>query len=66
MITGVGSAATLVSDAKKSALWYRDKLEFEIVEDKGHTVFVRPKGSQPLLHLCGECSAWASYYLASC
>lgn len=58
MITGVGSVAVLVNDAKKSAEWYRDKLGFEIVENKGHTVFVKPKGSQFLLHLCGKCDAW--------
>ncbi len=58
MITGVGSVAVLVSDARKSAEWYRDKLGFEIVEDEGHTVFVKPRGSQFLLHLCGKCGAW--------
>ena len=56
MITGVGSAAILVRDARKSAQWYRDKLGFEIVGIKGHTVFVRPGGSQDvLLHLCERC-----------
>jgi lactoylglutathione lyase len=59
MITGVGSAAILVHDAKKSAAWYRDKLGFEIVGLEGHTVFVRPKGSQGLLlHLCERCDSW--------
>ncbi len=59
MITGVGSVAILVHDAKKSAEWYRNKLGFEIVGFEGHTVFVKPKGSQvPLLHLCGPCDAW--------
>ncbi len=58
MITGVGSVAILVNDPKKSAEWYRDKLGFEIVENEGHTVFVKPKGSQFLLHLCGKCGAW--------
>jgi catechol 2,3-dioxygenase-like lactoylglutathione lyase family enzyme len=60
MISGVGSAAILASDAKKSAGWYHDKLGFEIVENKGHTVFVSPKGSQFLPHLCGKCDAWES------
>ncbi len=59
MITGLGSVAVLVQDARKSAEWYRDKLGFEIVGIEGHTVFVKPKGSQaPLLHLCGQCDAW--------
>lgn len=59
MITGVGSVAILVHDAKKSAAWYRDKLGFEIVGLEGHTVFVRPKRSQRLLlHLCERCNSW--------
>jgi len=59
MITGVGSVAILVNDAKKSAAWYQDKLGFEIVGIEGHTVFVRPNGSQaPLLHLCEQCDSW--------
>lgn len=58
-ITGVGSIAVLVHDARKSAEWYRDKLGFEIVGIEGHTVFVRPKGSQGLLlHLCERCDSW--------
>lgn len=59
MITGVGSISVLVHDAKKSAKWYHDKLGFEILGTEGHTVFVKPKGSQSLLlHLCGRCDAW--------
>ena len=59
MISGVGSVAILVHDAKKSAKWYHDKLGFEIIGIEGHTVFVKPKGSDaPLLHLCGRCDAW--------
>jgi catechol 2,3-dioxygenase-like lactoylglutathione lyase family enzyme len=59
MITGVGSVAVLVHDAKKSAAWYRDRLGFEIVGIEGHTVFVKPKGSQALLlHLCERCDSW--------
>ncbi len=61
MITGVGSVAILVNDAKKSAEWYHDKLGFEIVGIEGHTVFVRPKGAQAiLLHLCERCDAWGN------
>jgi catechol 2,3-dioxygenase-like lactoylglutathione lyase family enzyme len=58
MITGVGSVAVLVQDARKSAEWYHDKLGFEIVGIEGHTVFVKPKESNSLLHLCGRCDAW--------
>ena len=57
MVTGAGSVAILVEDANKSAEWYRDVLGFEIVENEGHTVFVRPRGSRFLLHLCGKCYA---------
>jgi catechol 2,3-dioxygenase-like lactoylglutathione lyase family enzyme len=61
MITGVGSVAVLVNDAKKSAEWYRDKLGFEIVEKGGHAVFVRPRGSAfPLIHLCERCDDWGN------
>lgn len=59
MITGVGSVAILVHDAKKSAEWYRDKLGFEIVGTEGHGVFVKPNGLQKLLlHLCEQCDDW--------
>ena len=59
MITGVGSVAILVENARKSAEWYREKLGFEVVGIDGHTVFVKPQGSQSLLlHLCGRCDGW--------
>lgn len=59
MISGVGSIAVLVHDARKSAEWYRDTLGFDIVGMEGHAVFVKPKGAQSvLLHLCGPCDAW--------
>ncbi len=59
MITRIGSVAVLVHDAKKSAEWYRDRLGFEIVGIEGHTVFVKPNGSQdPLVHLCELCESW--------
>lgn len=59
MISGVGSFAVLVNDAGKSAKWYQEKLGFEIVENDGHLVFVRPEGTRtPLLHLCGKCDDW--------
>jgi catechol 2,3-dioxygenase-like lactoylglutathione lyase family enzyme len=59
MIGGVGSVAVLVSDARKSAEWYKERLGFEIVGREGHAVFVRPKGTEtPLIHLCARCEAW--------
>ncbi len=59
MITGVGSIAILVNDAKKSAEWYHDKLGFEIIRIEGHPVYVKPLGAEgPLLHLCGRCDDW--------
>lgn len=58
MITGVGSVAVLVNDARKSAEWYCDKLGFEIIQEEGHTVFVKPRGSHVLLHLCEKCDDW--------
>lgn len=59
MITGVGSVAILVHDAKKSAQWYQEKLGFEIVRNEGHTVFIKPKGATNiLLHLCERCDSW--------
>lgn len=59
MLTGVGSVAVLVRNAKISAAWYHEKLGFEIVGLEGHTVFVRPAGSSaPLVHLCEPCDSW--------
>jgi catechol 2,3-dioxygenase-like lactoylglutathione lyase family enzyme len=59
MISGVGSVAVLVADARRSAEWYVEKLGFEIVGKEGHGVFVSPKGSRtPLIHLCARCDAW--------
>jgi len=61
VITGVGSVAILVRDPKISAEWYREKLGFEVIRAEGHSVFVKPKGSQtPLIHLCSECSDWGT------
>ncbi|HEX9566977.1 MAG TPA: VOC family protein, partial [Thermoplasmata archaeon] len=35
--------ALVVSDAKKSAKWYTEKLGFEIREHQGHWITVAPK-----------------------
>jgi len=59
MIEGVGSVAVLVSDARKSAAWYRDVLGFEVLSEEGHGVFVRAGGrGGVLIHLCARCEAW--------
>ena len=58
MITGIGSVAVLVTDAKRSAKWYRDKLGFEVLENRGHPVVVMARGSRTYFHLCEKCDAW--------
>jgi len=51
MVSKEWSVAVMVSDAKKSAAWYKEKLGFETsVED--HWVTAWPKGSTAKLHLC--------------
>jgi catechol 2,3-dioxygenase-like lactoylglutathione lyase family enzyme len=45
------SVAVMVSDAKASAKWYREKLGFNSSEE-GHWVTVWPKGAQWKIHLC--------------
>ena len=57
MLTGIGSVAVLVRDARKSAEWYRDKLGFD-VSVQGHWVEAKPKGSRVVLHLCEKNSDW--------
>jgi CreA protein len=51
MISNNFSIAMMVSDAKKSAKWYEEKLGFETsIED--HWVTAWPKGAGWKLHLC--------------
>lgn len=51
MLSKEFSVAVMVSDAKKSAAWYAEKLGFQkSVED--HWVTVWPKGANAKLHLC--------------
>lgn len=57
MIRDTTSVAVLVSDAKKAAEWYKDKLGFE-ASVQGHWVTVNPKGSKFKLHLCEKCKEW--------
>jgi catechol 2,3-dioxygenase-like lactoylglutathione lyase family enzyme len=51
MISKKFSIAIMVSDAKKSAEWFEDKLGFG-KSVHGHWVLVWPKGSLTRIHLC--------------
>jgi lactoylglutathione lyase len=51
MISKRFSAAIVVSDAKRSARWFKEKLGFQASVD-GHWVTVWPRGSTARLHLC--------------
>src|SRR5438093_2290172 len=44
--------ALVVSDAKKSAKWYAEKLGFEIRDHQGHWITVAPKNENVAFHLC--------------
>lgn len=46
------SVAVMVSDAKKSARWYKEKLGFQVSTESEHWITVWPKGSDSKLHLC--------------
>lgn len=47
-----GSVAIVVSDGKRSAQWFKEKLGFEIRDQEGHWITVAPKGSPLVIHLC--------------
>ncbi len=47
-----GSVAVVVSDGKKSAQWYKEKLGFEIRDNMEHWITVAPKGAKTVIHLC--------------
>ena len=51
MFSNSFSVAVMVSDAKKAAKWYEEKLGFETSVD-GHWVVASPKGASWKLHLC--------------
>jgi len=47
------TVAVVVSNGKRSAEWYRDKLGFEIRGGtEGHWIIVAPEGSKTGIHLC--------------
>jgi lactoylglutathione lyase len=51
MLSDNFSVAVMVSDAKKSAEWYKEKLGFETSEE-GHWVTAWVQGAKWKLHLC--------------
>ena len=52
MIKSIMDVAIVVSDAKKSAQWYKEKLGLEVRDSEGHWITVAPKDSSVILHLC--------------
>jgi catechol 2,3-dioxygenase-like lactoylglutathione lyase family enzyme len=48
----LSTIAVVVSDAKKSAKWYVEKLGFEFREHQGHWITVGPKNENLAFHLC--------------
>lgn len=50
----LSSLAVVVSNAKKSAKWYKEKLGLEVRDREGHWITVSSKGSNAVLHLCEE------------
>ncbi len=57
MITKISNVAVVVSDGRKSADWYRQKLGFEVGgEAEGHWVVVYPSGTAKgaHIHLCAD------------
>lgn len=57
MITKVADVAVVVSDARKAAEWFREKLGFVVGgEAEGHWVVVHPAGGMEgtRIHLCAD------------
>lgn len=48
----LGDIAVVVSDAKASARWWKEKCGFEIRDNAGHWVTVAPPGANVVIHLC--------------
>ena len=48
----LATIALVVSDAKKSAKWYQEKLGFEIRDHQGHWITVAPRKENIAFHLC--------------
>jgi lactoylglutathione lyase len=52
MLSRAMDVAVMVSDAKKSAKWYKEKLGFSVSTADDHWVTAWPKGATWKLHLC--------------
>jgi catechol 2,3-dioxygenase-like lactoylglutathione lyase family enzyme len=52
MFSNYFSVAVMVSDGKKSAEWYKAKLDFEVSTEDDHWVTAGEKGAMWKLHLC--------------
>lgn len=52
MISAIGDIAVVVSDGKKAADWYREKLGFKVFSSEGHWITVGPANSSTVIHLC--------------
>lgn len=52
MFSKIFSVAVVVSDGKKAAKWYKEKLGFEVSIENEHWITAWPKGSQCMIHLC--------------
>lgn len=51
MVSSEFSVAVLVTDSKKSAEWFREKVGFK-TSAEGHWVLVWPEGASSKIHLC--------------
>jgi catechol 2,3-dioxygenase-like lactoylglutathione lyase family enzyme len=58
MIRSLYSVAVMVSNGKRAARWYKEKLGFKVYENKEHWITVAPKGSKFTLHLCQANKEW--------
>lgn len=54
MIIALADVAIVVSNAKASARWWKEKLGFatHTIGDSGHAVLIAPPGERFVLHLC--------------
>jgi catechol-2,3-dioxygenase len=68
MIKSIRDVAVVVSDGKRSAEWYKEKLGLEIRAKEGHWITLAPKGSDVVLHLCEtkpleQCNTGIAFYV---
>jgi len=53
-ISKIATIAVMVSDENKAKKWYKDKLDFNVMNDEPHWIVVGPKGSDTGFHLCSD------------